>query len=66
MKFTEQLIKRKKKHTLENFRTIISLGREIYNGIVTLNDAFVEEVNSKYETGVLLGLKNEIKKKKKN
>ena len=51
---------------LENFRTIISLGREIYNGIVTLNDAFEDEINSKYETGVLLGLKNEIKKKKKN
>ena len=51
---------------LENFRTIISLGREIYNGIVTLNDAFEEEINSKYETGVLLGLKNERKKKKKN
>lgn len=51
---------------LENFRTIISLGREIYNGIVTLNDAFEEEINSKYETGVLLGLKTEIKKKKKN
>ena len=51
---------------LENFRTIISLGREIYNGIVTLNDAFQEEINWKYETGVLLGLKNEIKKKKKN
>ena len=51
---------------LENFRTIISLGREIYNGIVTLNNAFEEEINSKYETGVLLGLKTEIKKKKKN
>ena len=47
--FIRQLLRKRVKYDFQKFKTIISFGREIYNSVITLNDAFEEQINLKNE-----------------